>query len=97
MRFADITRNMDVELVLFVIQPSSLVTKGLVTRTGDVFNAICTGESVEMSVELHTSSVMAKFSPALKADGKDEIDQPFGGLHTCVFVDQLSHPSSAMR
>ena len=81
MPFADITRNMDVELVLFVIQLSSLVPKALVARTGDVINAICTGESVEMPVELHALSAMAKSSPALKADSKMRSISPWRTPH----------------
>jgi hypothetical protein len=76
---------MDVELALFVIQPSSLVTKGLVARTGDVINAMCTAESVELHCQLCRKQPRAKSGQPLKFSGR-----------TCVFVDQLSRPSSAM-
>jgi hypothetical protein len=65
MRFADTSRNMDVELALFMIQLGFAGTKGLVARTGDIINAICTGEPAEMLVELHIFLAMAKSSPAL--------------------------------
>jgi hypothetical protein len=52
MRFADITRNMDVELGLFVIQPSSLVPKAW--RRGEEILLMLwgTGESVETHYQL---------------------------------------------